>query len=63
MIMIEVNGAGGFYGEIGRTWCLGEPSKDLLHCWDVALEGQHLLADMSKPERPHRKYLRLTIIF
>lgn len=27
-IMIEVNGPGGYYGEIGRTWCLGEPLKN-----------------------------------
>jgi Xaa-Pro aminopeptidase len=48
-IMIEVNGPGGLYGEIGRTWCLSEPSPDLRHCWDIARQGQKLLASLSIP--------------
>ncbi|HHV64342.1 MAG TPA: aminopeptidase P family protein [Peptococcaceae bacterium] len=47
--MIEVNGPGGMYGEFGRTWCLGEPNKELLKCWDIALEGAKLIAKLSKP--------------
>lgn len=49
LIMIEVNGPGGYYGELGRTWCLGEPPKDLLYCWDTALEAQKLCASLLKP--------------
>jgi len=49
MIMIEPNGPGGFYGEIGRTWCLGEAPKELLKLWDIALEGQKLIAGLAKP--------------
>jgi Xaa-Pro aminopeptidase len=48
-IMIEVNGPGGYYGEVARTWCLGEPSKDLLKVWSVALEAQKLVANLLKP--------------
>ena len=48
-IMIEVNGPGGVYGELGRTWALGEPDKGLLDFWDIALEGQKLVAGLSKP--------------
>ena len=49
LIMIEVNGPGGYYGELGRTWCLGEPSKELLHSWDIALEAQKRAATLLKP--------------
>lgn len=48
-IMIEPNGPGGFYGEVARTWVLGEPPKELLHLWEVALEAQKRAAVMSKP--------------
>lgn len=49
LIMIEVNGPGGYYGELCRTWCLGEPPKELLHCWDTALEAQKRAANLLKP--------------
>lgn len=49
MIMLEPNGAGGFYGEVGRTWCLGEPPKELLKVWAIAVEAQKLTASLSKP--------------
>ena len=49
LIMIEVNGPGGYYGELGRTWCLGEPPKELLRCWDIALEAQKRAANLLKP--------------
>lgn len=47
--MIEVNGPGGMYGELARTWCLGEPNQELLDYWNIALEGQRLIAGLSKP--------------
>ena len=39
-LMIEVNGPGGFYAELGRTFCLGDPPKELLKVWEVAKEAQ-----------------------
>jgi Xaa-Pro aminopeptidase len=39
-LMIEVNGPGGFYAELGRTFCLGEPPKELLKVWEAAKEAQ-----------------------
>lgn len=39
-LMIEVNGPGGFYAEMGRTFCLGDPPKELLTVWEVAKEAQ-----------------------
>ena len=39
-LMIEVNGPGGFYAELGRTFCLGSPPKELLQVWEAAKEAQ-----------------------
>ncbi len=39
-LMIEVNGPGGFYAEMGRTFCLGDPPKELVKVWEVAKEAQ-----------------------
>jgi len=49
IIMIEPNGPGGFYGEIGRTWCLGEAPQELLKLWNISVEAQKLTAKLSKP--------------
>jgi Xaa-Pro aminopeptidase len=48
-IMIEPNGPGGFYGEVSRTWVLGDPPKELLKLWDVALEAQKRAAALARP--------------
>ena len=49
MMMIEPNGMGGFYGEAGRTWVLGEPPKDLLKTWEVAVAAQKHSAKLARP--------------
>lgn len=49
LVMIEANGPGGYYSEIARTFCLGEPSKELLYAWDVALEAQKMISGLLKP--------------
>lgn len=49
LIMIEPNGPGGYYGEIGRTWCLGEAPQELLRLWKIAVEAQEKVAAMVKP--------------
>ena len=48
-IMIEVNGAGGFYGELGRTVCIGEAPESLLKLWDDMVELQDKTAELLKP--------------
>jgi Xaa-Pro aminopeptidase len=48
-ILIEVNGPGGFYTEIGRMFSLGEPSQELKEAHAVALEAQKLNLEMLKP--------------
>jgi Xaa-Pro aminopeptidase len=47
--LIEVSGPGGFFGELARTWCLGEPPKELIDAFDAAMKAQKLVADMLKP--------------
>ena len=49
MIMIEVNGPGGYYAEIGRTICLGDAPKPMLQAWDDAVELQDKTAEAMKP--------------
>ena len=48
-IMIEVNGAGGFYGELGRTVCIGEAPKPLLKLWADMVKLQDQTAGLLKP--------------
>lgn len=49
LILIEVNGPGGFYGEVSRTWCLGEPSREVLDAYETATQAQKYIAEMLKP--------------
>jgi Xaa-Pro aminopeptidase len=49
LVMVEANGPGGFYGEIIRTWCLSEPSKELLDAWELSKKIQHYTASLLKP--------------
>lgn len=48
-IMIEVNGPGGFYGEIGRTVCIGEAPRALLDTWADSVVAQDRTAKLMKP--------------
>jgi Xaa-Pro aminopeptidase len=48
-IMPEVNGAGGFYCELGRTVCIGDAPKPLLDLWNFMVDLQDATAKMLKP--------------
>ena len=48
-ILIEVNGPGGFYTEIGRIFSIGKPSQELQDAFGVALEAQELTLKLLKP--------------
>ena len=48
-IMIEVNGPGGFYAEIGRTICMGDVPKPLQTAWNHSVEAQDITAELLKP--------------
>lgn len=48
-VMIEVSGPGGIYGELARTFCLGQPDPAFAKLYDEARQVQHLVADACKP--------------
>jgi len=48
-ILIEVNGPGGFYTEIGRVFSVGKPSQALQDAFGVAVEAQTLSQRLMKP--------------
>jgi len=48
-ILLEVNGPGGFYTELGRIFSIGEPSQELQEAFATALEAQALNLKMLKP--------------
>mgnify|MGYP003624253095 FL=1 len=48
-ILIETNGPGGFYTEIGRTIVLGKASEEMLSEFDLAHKAQRATLDRLKP--------------
>ncbi len=48
-VLIEVNGPGGYYVEIGRVFSVGKPSQELQDAFAVSVEAQALSADLLKP--------------
>nr|WP_306267458.1 M24 family metallopeptidase [Pararhizobium sp. IMCC3301] len=48
-ILIETNGPGGFYTEIGRTIVLGKASQEMLSEFDLAHRAQRATLDRLKP--------------
>lgn len=48
-VLIEVNGPGGLYAELGRIFSVGKPSQELQDAFGTALEAQKLSLGMLKP--------------
>jgi Xaa-Pro aminopeptidase len=48
-VLIEVNGPGGFYTEIGRIFFIGKPSQELQDAFGVAREAQERTVRLLKP--------------
>lgn len=48
-ILIEVNGPGGFYTEIGRIFSIGKPSQELQDAFGIVLEAQQVTLSLLKP--------------
>ena len=48
-LLIEVNGPGGFYAEISRTFSLGHPSQELVDACAFAVEAQKHTLNLLKP--------------
>jgi len=48
-ILVEVNGPGGYYTELGRVFSMGKPSQALQDAFGTAAEAQTLSQQMMKP--------------
>jgi Xaa-Pro aminopeptidase len=48
-VLIEVNGPGGFFTELGRIFSVGEPPQALQEAFGVAVEAQALSQKLMKP--------------
>jgi len=48
-IMIETNGPGGFWCELARTICLGEPPKAQIEAWEASVKVQKYNVELLKP--------------
>lgn len=48
-VLIEVNGPGGFYAELGRVLSVGPPSQELVDAYGVAVEAQRHTLDLLVP--------------
>ncbi len=48
-VMIESNAGGGYYCEVARTYCLGEPTKRMQEIWDFSKNLQHFAAKLLRP--------------
>lgn len=49
ILMIEVNGPGGLYTELGRTCVLGKASDELQRACEIAIEAQEVTLNLLKP--------------
>ena len=48
-VLIEVNGPGGFYAELGRILSVGQPCQALQDAFGVSLEAQEISLNMLQP--------------
>ena len=48
-VLLEVNGPGGFYAELGRIFSIGRPPQELQDAFGVSLEAQKLSLESLKP--------------
>ena len=51
-LLVENNGAGGYFTEIGRTCVLGKASQELKDEFDFTLEARRFTLDLLKPGTP-----------
>jgi len=49
-VLIEVNGPGGFYTELGRVFSIGTPSQELQDALGIAKEAQEITLKMLRPD-------------
>lgn len=48
-MLLESNGIGGHFTALGRNFCLGEPTEQILTFWELALKMQDFAAERLKP--------------
>lgn len=48
-MMVEGNGCGGLYTALGRNFILGEPCRQTVEYWEMAVKAQDFAAAMMKP--------------
>ena len=48
-LMIEVNGPGGMYTELGRLFFTGEPSAELIDAYELCRDAQRVTLNLLKP--------------
>jgi len=48
-VLIEVNGPGGFYTELGRIFSIGKPPQELQDAFGASMEAQKLSLSLLKP--------------
>jgi Xaa-Pro aminopeptidase len=48
-VLIEVNGPGGLWAELGRVFTIGPPPQELQDAFGAALEAQQVSLDLCKP--------------
>jgi Xaa-Pro aminopeptidase len=48
-LLLEVNGPGGFYAELGRIFSIGKPSQELQDAFGAAREAQEVTLKLLKP--------------
>jgi Xaa-Pro aminopeptidase len=54
-VLIEVNGPGGFYTELGRIFSVGKPTQEMQDAFGVSLEAQKLSLSLLKPGTDPKK--------
>jgi Xaa-Pro aminopeptidase len=62
-VLIEVNGPGGLWAELGRVFTLGPPPQELQDAFGVALEAQQVSLDLLKPGAAPADLLKANNVF
>jgi Xaa-Pro aminopeptidase len=62
-ILIEVNGPGGLWAELGRVFTIGPPPQELQDAFGVALEAQQVSLDLLKPGAAPADLLKANNVF
>ena len=62
-VLIEVNGPGGLWAELGRVFTIGPPPQQLQDAFGIALEAQQVSLDLLKPGAAPADLLKANNVF